>query len=277
MTVTDTTPVKKLPFLKHRVLDLGVTIVSLVTIVVLLLRVPLSADVYDDRLTSTLMSIFSVVALAVVVMLRQDALRLTKYQKKVGYEPGQAKRRNDPENTFFYRWFFIWSLPLLTFLALLPWIFAGVFTTEDMNLVGVFFFMFLAPWIAALIGVLVAAMVLYPVEATIRGGVRLIRTRGREGGQFYVGLYLLIILGVIIFGSMAVNLRRSGLAGVPDLIGALVGLIDPDRIKSELYLWITRGLTVLAVGIPVVVIQMAKRNDKAKGGVPPRADTVHKK
>lgn len=277
MTKSSTAPTEKLPFLKHRVFDLIVTSVSLIVIVALLLRIPFSADAYDSRLTPTLMSIFAVVTLAVVMMLRQDAIRLAKYQKKVDYQPGQTEHRNDPENTFFYRWFFIWSLPLLAFIALLPWIIAGVFTTEDMGLVSVLFFMFLGPWMAALMGVLIAAMVLYPVEATIRGGIRLIRTGGKEGGQFYVGVYLLIIVGVIIFGSMAVEMQRSGAAGIPEFVAALLGFIAPEHIKSELSLWITRGLVVLAVGIPVVVVQMAKRKDNAKGEATPEVNTSHTK
>jgi|GEM_PF-1795462 len=253
---------KKLPFLKGRVFELILCIVALGIMVAFMLQVPFSADGYDNRVTTALFGVSITMGLAVAILLRHDTLRLARYQREHDVKPGRMDPVSaSPENAFFYRWLFIWFLPFATFLVIVPWIIAGVFEADDMSVVAITLIMFFMPWFMALLGVLFAAIVIYPIEMTFRGLIRYVRSGGKQGAQFYVGLYFMLILAIIVTGSMSFHATLPGKFAGAQIIPALLGVGDPRYITSEPLLWVTRVLVALAILIPVILRQVAKRLD----------------
>lgn len=249
-THTPATSTEKLPFLKGRLFDLVLSVVSLTVILVVALQVPFTADGYDDRVTPMMFTIFGVIGVASAIMIRHGLLASLKRPEK------------DPERgNMFYRWFFFWLFPVAVFVVLLPWIIAGVFNSDDMNTIGSMAMLLFIPWLMVGLGFLAAAIVWFPIELTIRSIIKFIRTRGKQGiGGMIVGCYLLLVVAFIAVGSMAASADLPGKAGHPALIAALFGLPGAYEVKSEFFLWIARALGIVMVGLPFVFYRIAKKH-----------------
>ncbi len=72
---------EKLPFLKGRVYDLTLFVVSLIIVLVLAVQVPFSADSYDDRVGVLLFSVYGIVGVVSVLMIRRGMILALKRPK----------------------------------------------------------------------------------------------------------------------------------------------------------------------------------------------------
>lgn len=243
-----------LPFLKGRVFDLVVSVLSLAVVLVLALQIPIGADSYDDQVGTLLFSVFGVVTAASILMIRRGMILAVKRPK------------TDPHyGNPFYRWFFFWLLIPAIFLMLLPWILSGTFNADDVNTIGAMALILLLPWVMILLGFLAAAIVVYPIEMTIRSIIALIRTKGKEGfGGLVIGSYLLLVLAFIACGSLAASAILPGQAGHGALIAALFGLPGGYVVKDESFLWVTRVLGILMVVLPFIFHKISKKHDSSK-------------
>lgn len=245
---------KKLPFLKGRIFDLVISALSLGVVLVLALQVPLTADSYDDRVGTLLFSVFGVVGVASVLMIRRGMILAVKLPK------------TDPQyGNPFYRWFFFWLLIPAIFITLLPWILSGAFNADDVTTIGAMALILLLPWVMILLGFLAAAIVVYPIEITIRSIVTLLRSRGKEGvGGVIIGSYLLIVLAFIACGSLAALAILPGQAGHGALVAALFGIPGGYVVKDETFLWITRVLGIVMVIVPFIFHAISKKHGSSR-------------
>lgn len=245
----------KLPFFKGRLYEFVLCLMAVAGILVLALQVPFTADSYDDRVSVLLFSVLGIVGAVSIIMIRRGFLLAIRRPK------------SDPQyGNPFYRWFFFWLLIPAIFIVLLPWILAGAFNGDDMNTAGVIAMLLLLPWLMILLGVLAAAIVVYPIEITIRGLISLVRTRGKDGvGRLVIGGYLLIVLAFIACGSMAASAILPGQAGHGALVAALFGLPGGYTIKDETFLWVTRVLGIFMIILPFIFHSVSKKH--ASSGV----------
>lgn len=255
----------KLPFLKGRVYELVVCSLALVATVVVMLQLPFTIDGYDDRVTTAMFSLFAISCAVAVIMLRHEVIRFAKWNRYIEtLSHDERKKIDTAPDAFFYRWLFTWLFPLASFLVILPWIIAGVFNSDDMNTIGSMVILFFAPWVMYLIGSLVAAFVVYPIETTIRGAIKLIATGGKEGlGQLSIGAYCLLVLGFIVSGSLAASSSLVGGSAQADLFAALLGLPGGYVVKDQTLLWVTRVLFVAMIVIPLVFKNAKKKHPES--------------
>jgi len=157
------------------------------------------------------------------------------------------------------RWLFIWILPAATVLIMVPWMLSPAFPVSEIG--GVFgavpLFAMLS-YCAGLAGLIVAALVLAPVELFARGALALVATRGKRGyGKLIVGLYGFALIGFVAFGVKAASSDiRVSVDG--QLLAALLGLPGDYTIKDDHALNVARVLGVVLVLVPLVY-QLAKR------------------
>lgn len=241
---------EKLPFLKGRLFELVLCIVSLTVILIAALQVPLTANGYDDRVTPMMFTIFITIGVASAVMIRHGFLASYKLPEK------------DPERgNMFYRWFFFWLFPVAVFVILLPWVIAGVFNSDDINTFGALAMFLFIPWFMVGLGFIAAAIVWFPIELTIRSIAKFIGTRGKQGmGGMIVGCYLLLVAAFIAVGALAASPDLPGKAGFPALIAALFGLPGAYEVTSEFFLWVTRLLGIVMVVLPFIFYRISKKH-----------------
>ncbi len=245
---------EKLPFLKGRVYDLTLFVVSLIIVLVLAVQVPFSADSYDDRVGVLLFSVYGIVGVVSVLMIRRGMILALKRPK------------TDPQHgNPFYRWFFFWLLIPAIFITLLPWIVSGAFNAEDVNTIGAMALVLLLPWVMILLGFSAAAIGVYPIEITIRSIGTLIRTKGKDGlGGIMIGGYLLLVLAFIICGSFAASAILPGQAGHGALVAALFGIPGGYIIKDEAFLWAARVIGIFVVILPFVFHTVTKNKKESR-------------
>lgn len=244
---------KKLPFFKGRIYEFVLCVLALLGILILALQVPFNADSYDDRVSVLLFTVLGVVGVVSTLMIRRGFLLSVKRPK------------TDPQyGNPFYRWFFFWLLIPAIFVVLLPWVLSGAFNADDMNTAGVIAMILLLPWVMVLLGFLAAAIVVYPVEITVRGVILFVRTKGKEGfGRVVIGAYLLLVLAFIACGSMAASAILPGQAGHGSLVAALFGLPGSYVVKDETFLWVTRVLGILMVILPFIFHSISKKHESS--------------
>lgn len=230
-------------FAKGIVLDVVLFFVSIGAITWAALRIPMTTDGYDDRVSAAAFVMMGIVAIVSALFIRSITLLCFKQDRSDNTSTERAIRVTA----------LALLLPVIAYVILLPWVFAGVFNDEHMNTIGSAFLLFLiGVIIMPLLGSLIAAFVIWPIEMTIRGLVRSIRTRGKEWQQFAMGLFGLVVLAFITTGFLAVHTYDTGQGGSAQALLAILGIPGHYEVKSEAMLWVARGLFVLFVGTALV-------------------------
>lgn len=237
----------KLPyFLQGRIFELVVCSIAFIVSVVAMFQIPLTANVNSDEVTRVMFTVFGIEALAGALLLRRGSLKTM-----------QDKDVTNP----FHRWFFFWLLIPAIFVVQIPWILAGVFNDDGMNMIGAFAMLFFLPWLMVGLGFL-ALMMWVPVEMTARALYKLIVTRGKDGGgQLVIGAYFLLWVVIVICGVLAASTERVSYQAHGALLAALLGIPGDYTIKDPTFLWITRILLIIAIALPMIVDRKEKKRD----------------
>ncbi len=241
-------------FYKGIVFELTLFVASIAAVVWSALRIPLHANGYDDQVGTAAFLMMGVVGVASALFVRSATIAAVKSRLPDGeVDEEQAARANKIIVLIF-------TLPVAAYLILLPWILGGAFNDERMGTAASAFLLFLlAVLMMPLLGVLAAAFVIFPIEWSVRGVIRMIRTRGKEWVQLAIGLFGLVILGFIAAGSLAVHAYDTGQVGSIQAFLAIIGVPGRYDIKNETLLWVARGLFIVFVGTLLVGKYIASR------------------
>ncbi len=230
---------------KKPILEIVVSLFSLVVVIALFLQVPLgNNEGFSSQLVTTYtFAAMGVLAVAIGVIMRHEYL--------------QAVAR--PHDKVFYGGFFYWALPLAVFLIAMPWVLSGTYNGSDMGTLGSVGMMSVLVLAGTLGGLLVVAIGWAPFEVTARGIGKLFTTRGKDGYfQLTLGLYCLICLAAIVFGFFSATTVKVGIQGEGQLISALLGLPGDYTLKNPALLNVTRLLFILMIALPFIYEGISK-------------------
>ncbi len=166
----------------------------------------------------------------------------------------------------FRGWRLTYFTPLLGFLILIPAIAAGVFNDDSGNLVGSVFMVLLMNFGALLMGALVAAFIVAPIDLIVRGIIALVKGDKSRSGYIVFGLIILVITTFIFVGSAAVSPDAPYPVGSGQILFALLGIPGNYDVKSEALLWVARGIIVGLVLFFVWLRYAGKPKASAKQG-----------
>ncbi len=174
-----------------------------------------------------------------------------------------AVKRSDAEHklTPFHQWSFIWFLPLMATVVLLPWIFAGVFNSDDgVGVAGIFLLLSAIFYIMFFLGFLVLPFIILPLELIGRGMIKVLRTGGKQGvPMLSVGGYIALVTAFIFVGGFSIETDMPGRFSWPLIIYALFGLpSDGYQIVDSSLIWAARILGIIILAIPLGAWRISK-------------------
>ena len=159
----------------------------------------------------------------------------------------------DTTDHFFRGWRLTPFIPVIGLIIMTPAILSGMFNGDDIGTVGNFFMMLMLLFVASLLGPLVAAFIIAPIELIIRGVIALIKGDKTRIGYVIVGGVIASLTVFIALGSMAVSAGMPYPAGSVQIVLALLGIPGDYRVNSEGLLWLTRllllGLVIFFIAI----------------------------
>lgn len=239
-------PIFTKDFHKGVIPDLIIAVIGIGVILWALLAVPFSADGYDDRAGFAVFTAMIAIGVATALFTRSLAVTMSRVKTKTKVDEAAA-------TVMAKQLIVAGAFIVAAFLIQLPWIFAGAFNDDQTGTGATFFLLMLFDVIGLpLLGILAAAFIIFPIESTIRGTIRLIRTRGKEKVQLIIGLFGLMILSLIASGVLAVDPDNSGPVGQGQIILALLGLPGGYEVINEPLLWLTRLLFVAFIGLLLI-------------------------
>ncbi|MFZ1301544.1 MAG: hypothetical protein WAQ27_03135 [Candidatus Microsaccharimonas sp.] len=229
-------------FKTFEIVSIVVLAVVLIALTFLILAASKGDEAGSEALFNATLLFWSAVTLQSALMIRTSFVRLNR-------DNYVSEDRTDHP---FRGWRFTPFTPLLGAIILLPLIISGVYNTDDVNAVGAFFLMLVLGLIAFLIGFLVAAFIIAPIEALTRGIIALAKGDKTKIGYIYFGLFVAALTSFIIVGTLAVDPHSPYPAGSFQVALALLGIPGNYSIESEALLWVARLLIVGIIAAFVV-------------------------
>lgn len=213
----------------------------------------LKPDAENEAAINAMILFWGAISLQAALMIRAGFVRQAK----------DDLLSDDPNDNPFRGWRLTYFTPLLGFLILIPAISAGVFNDDSGNLVGPILMILLMNFGALLMGALVAAFIVAPVDFIIRGIVALIKGDTSRSGYIVFGVIILVIMTFILVGSAAVSPGTPYPVGSGQILIALLGLPGDYYVKSETLLWVARSIIVGLVAFFVGLRYVGKKAARA--------------
>lgn len=143
---------------------------------------------------------------------------------------------------------FIWFLPAAVTATMLPVIIAGGLDPEMNIFLSLFLFLLLA-YTCLLLAVLVALLLVWPLELLGRGLLRVV-TGKPDGGPFILWGSSGVLLTVIsVLPVIALDDLPSGRSAAAAIFEAVLGIEGRYTVTSPTTLWIIRAVTVVFAAI----------------------------
>ncbi len=226
---------------------ISVTVLTIVLIIITFLVFEAAKpDAPNEAVINTMLLFWGAITLQSALMLRASFVRLSR----------DDRISEDDKDHPFKGWRLTPFTPVIATVILIPAILAGVYDGDDINTIGSLLLMFSMNFAALLLGALVAAFIIAPLEAIARGLIALARGDKTKNGYLYFGIFAAAITAFIVVGTMAVNPDSPYPIGMFEVALALLGIPGGYSVDSEGLLWLAR---VLILGILAVLFIPARR------------------
>lgn len=223
-------------FYKGVVFDLIIFILGIGIVLYQFLLIPLDPSEYARYSTSVLYWMMGIVTAATALWTRNAFVILMRKDRTEAED--EADRRSVSKIMVL-----LLALPVIVYAIAIPWMVAGLF--DDGGEDGGWPFPAFLPlllFLTMLLGVICAGFVIFPIESTIRGVARAVRTRGREMGQLIIGAFGLVVLTFILVATTAIDLDNAGPLGSAQALLAIFGIPGGYEVTNEALLWVMRAL-----------------------------------
>ena len=205
----------------------------------------------NEAVLNATLLFWAAITLQSALMIRTSFVRLS----------ADDKVSEDKTDHPFRGWKFTYFTPLIGTAILLPAILSGVYSGDGITVVGGFFLVLAMSFVSLLLGALVAAFIITPIELIIRGFIALAKGDKTKTGYLYFGFFAAALTTMIILGTMAVNPDSAYPRGSFEIVLAILGIPGGYSVESEVLLWVVRGIIIALIS--AYVISVNSRKDKA--------------